>query len=408
MNKPGQPSVLIITSAFPRKQGEERDVFMLELCRRLASEVDLTVLVPHDKGFPSFEEYEGMQIYKHAQSPVNSARIAYGSGILPNIRKNRWLWFAVPYYFLFQLHSLRHLVRKKKISIINAHWLIPQGLTAAVYKRFFNRRIKLTVTIHGTDLLGLSKGLMGKLQRYVLKNCDHIITVSQSMKDILDASGFGNKVTVRSMGIDTTLFSPGKKCSALRQKYNIKGPMLLFVGAVIPAKGIETLIQAFSEVLNCIPDAKLMVVGEGNLTPAMKQRTGDLGIADSVIFTGPLPHSALPEYFATADVFVLPSHSEGFGLVVAEAMSCETLVIATEIPALSELIASGQTGFLVPVQDAKTLAAQIIHVLQNRESLHTIGANARKRVKLLYDWEVVIGEYRAILMKNEEGGMKNE
>lgn len=398
MDKDLRKNVLMVTSAFPRQQGEERDIFMLELCRRLAKEFEVTVLVPHDKGFPKREAYDGLRIYKHSQSPFNSARIAYGSGILPNIRKNKWLLFAVPFYFLFQLHCLRRIVRKEKITVINAHWLIPQGLTAVLYKRFFNRRIKVIVTVHGTDLLGLSKGFMGRVQRYVFKHSDRIITVSQPMKVILDTLGYGEKTKVRSMGIDTTQFSPEKKNPNIKKQYGISGPMLLFVGAVIVPKGIETLLRAMPEILKQTPDATLMVVGEGNLTSAMKQLAGDLGITPAVIFTGALPHSALPELFATADVFVLPSHSEGFGLVVAEAMSSGTIVVASALPALCGLIESGTTGFLVPAQDINALADQVVYVLQKRETLHTMGSNARKQVSMYYDWDMAAREYGSFFM----------
>lgn len=389
--------LLITTSAFPRRQGEQRDMFMLDLCRHLALTYEVFVLVPHDKGFPRKEEYEGMHIIKHPQSPFNAQRIAYGSGILPNIRKNKLLLFAVPFYFLYQLHYIRRIIRKEKIQLLNAHWLIPQGLTAVIYKRFFNRKIKLVVTVHGTDLLGLSKGLGGKLQRYVMKHSNRIITVSNAMKGILDASGCGEKTFVRSMGIDTQQFLPGKKKPDLRLKYRITGPFLLYVGAVIEPKGIRHLMQALPSVLKQFPEARLMVVGEGNLMSDMQQLAAGLNISSSVIFTGALSHNELPELFASADLFILPSLSEGFGLVVAEAMSSGTIVIASDLPALHDLVIPQKTGFFVPAGDSVALAEQINYVLQHRDELDVMRGEARQHIITGFSWEVVAREYAELL-----------
>jgi len=394
-----RPKLLVTTSAFPRRQGEQRDMFMLDLCRHLARTYEVFVLVPHDKGFSRKEEYEGMHIIKHPQSPFNAQRIAYGSGILPNIRKNKLLLFAVPFYFLYQLHYIRRIIRKEKIQLLNAHWLIPQGLTAVIYKRFFNRKIKLVVTVHGTDLLGLSKGLGGKLQRYVMKHCNRIITVSGAMKAILNAYGFGDKTFVRSMGIDTQQFLPAKRKPELRLKYGITGPFLLYVGAVIEPKGIRHLVQALPSVLKQFPEARLMVVGEGNLMGEMQQLATRLNISSSVVFTGSLPHSGLPELFASADMFVLPSMSEGFGLVVAEAMSSGTVVIASDLPALHDLIIPQKTGFFVPAGDSVALAEQVLYVLQQQDDLLEMRREARQHILTGFSWEVVAQEYAGLLNK---------
>ncbi len=389
--------ILVTTSAFPRKKGEQRDMFMLDLCRHLAKMFEVFVLVPHDKGFPSWEEYDGMHIIKHPQSPLNAVRIAYGSGILPNIRRNKWLLFGVPFYFLYQLFYIRHICRKENIQLVNAHWVIPQGLVAVLYKRFFCRKIKLVITIHGTDLLGLSRGIPGKLQRYSLRNCNQIIAVSSALKASLESAGFGNKTFVRSMGIDIRQFSPEFINQDIRNNYKISGPFLLFVGALIPRKDPETLIRALPAVLETYPNAKLMLIGDGNLLESLQRLILELNIAPSVIFTGELPYGKLPEYFATADVFILPTRMEGLGLVVAESMAAGTIVIASDISPIHDLITSEITGFFFPPGNSIALAKQILLVLKQMDSLSDLKIAARHHVISGFSWDKVVLEYAGYL-----------
>lgn len=399
MSENTRPRLLVLTSAFPRIQGEQRDMFMLELCKRLTEHYEVYVLVPHDKGFPKREEYDGMHIFKHPQTPFNTLRIAYGSGILPNIRRNPLLLLAVPFFFLYQLYYTRRLIRREKIGVINANWVIPQGLTAALYKRFFNRKIKLVITIHGTDLLGLSGTFLKRLQRFVLNQSDRIITVSNALKANVSEAGFGRKTFVRSMGIDTRQFSPEFQNRSLRQQYDIHGPLLLFVGALIPRKDPETLIRALPAVIREYPDVKLLMIGEGQLEEDLKRWVRELNISSSVIFTGALPYNALPAYFATADVFVLPTRMEGLGLVVAEAMASGTVTIASDLPVIHDLITHGENGFLVPPGNSELLADQMIFVLRNLLNFEDLRRSAREHVCRHFDWNIVASEYSSYISK---------
>jgi glycosyltransferase involved in cell wall biosynthesis len=394
-----RPGLLITTSAFPRREGEERDTFIRDLCLGLLGDFELTVLVPRDKGFPREEHYQGLHILKHAQSPFNLLRIAYGSGIMQNIRKNPLLLPVLPFYFLFQWMRLKSIVKKKNISIINAHWIIPQGLIAVWYKRVFNHKIKVITTVHGTDLHAWSRGLMSRLQNYVFRHSDAIITVSPSMKEMIEARGYGSKCYSRSMGVNTDMFSPSASNPRSAGLVHNHKPVLLFVGSLIEPKGIRVLLEAMPEVCAVFRDMLLVVVGDGILMHEMKNLCKDLSIEKNVVFTGALPHAELAGFYTNCDLFVLPSFSEGFGLVVAEAMACGARVLVSDLPATRTLVQHAENGLLAPVGDSGALSQMIIEILADTNNTGNIRNSARDLICEKYSWPVVCREYADILSK---------
>jgi D-inositol-3-phosphate glycosyltransferase len=167
-------------------------------------------------------------------------------------------------------------------------------------------------------------------------------------------------------GVDTDLFHPGSRDEARARIGAGNEPLLLYVGRIAPIKGLETLLDALARVRRgSLTGARLLIVGGEADEPAdgheadIRRRVDALGLRDVVRFVGAQRQEVLRDYYVAADVAVLPSYYESFGMVALEAMACGTPVIASRVGGLATTVRDGVTGFLVPDGDAAALAEQL-------------------------------------------------
>ena len=391
-------NVLVTTSTFPRWRNDPGPSFVFDLCRQLASHgLNITVLAPHAEGTQKLEVMEGIKVYRYQYLPAAMEGVSYDGGILARLRENKWGVWQVPFFLLAQLRSLGEIVRREKIDVIHAHWLIPQGLVAAVYKKFFNRRIKLVCTSHGSDLMALKGFLFDQMKKFVVRQTDHVTVVSHALKREVERLVPGAPIEVLPMGVDLKRFTPERYSGEIKRKYSVEGPFLLFVGRLSEEKGLEYLLNAMPQIIKSFPSVKLLVVGSGVLEDRLKMICVDLNIRERVVFVGALTHEALASYYATADVLIGPSLREGFGLVFAEALACECAVVASDLPGIVDIIRDGKTGFLVRPADSRGIADQVTRLLADKSSAKTVARQGRQYVTEHFSWDMVGGEYARLL-----------
>ncbi|MDQ3945268.1 MAG: glycosyltransferase [Actinomycetota bacterium] len=190
------------------------------------------------------------------------------------------------------------------------------------------------------------------------------------------------RVEVLPPGVDHRLFSPGDRRLARARLGHPGDRVVLFVGRVQPLKGLELAVESLAETDG---DSVLWVVGgpSGAEGPAelarVKARAGDLGVAGRVLFLPPVPHSRLVDYYRAADVVVVPSRSESFGLVALEAAACGTPVVAAAVGGLTAIVEDGVTGFLVEGRDPLEWATAVSLLLDDPELATAMGAGAAVR-----------------------------
>ena len=187
------------------------------------------------------------------------------------------------------------------------------------------------------------------------------------------------RVEVLPPGVDHRLFSPGDRAPARARLGHPGDRVMLFVGRVQPLKGLELAVECLAEAAG---DAVLWVVGgpSGADGPAeldrAKARAGDLGVAERVLFLPPVPHHRLVDYYRAADVVVVPSRSESFGLVALEAAACGTPVVASAVGGLPAIVEDGVTGFLVEGRDPLDWGTPVSLLLDDPELAQAMGARA--------------------------------
>lgn len=194
-------------------------------------------------------------------------------------------------------------------------------------------------------------------------------------------------------GVDTSKFQPGRDGSEVRQRHRIPADagLVLFVGALDRAhhfKGVPHLLATLPAIRE--RNAVLLIVGDGDQRTSFAQLANQLGIADRVRFAGAVQHRNLAEYYAAADVVVLPSFPpESFGLVLIEAMACGKPVVAQDIPGVRAVVDHGANGFLVTPSDEADLAAKVNGLLADPGQRTRMGAAGRSKVERQYEWRTI-------------------
>jgi glycosyltransferase involved in cell wall biosynthesis len=390
-----RPRLLVLTSTFPRWAGDREPPFVFELSRRLAADFEVHVLAPHAPGAQREETLDGLVVHRFRYAPQRLQQLAYEGGILARLRERRWRLALVPCLLVGQWWALRRLLRQQRFDVLHAHWLIPQGLIAALA----GRGLPLLCTSHGGDLFGLRGRLLTLLKRAVLARCDGVTVVSTAMRDEVARIAPGTAVDVIPMGTDLAgCFTPAPEVA--RQADSI-----VFAGRLVEKKGVRHLLDAVAQLHRQGRAVRLQIAGSGPELAALRAQAQRLGIADSVQFLGAVDHAELATWFRRAALAVVPSvvaadgDQEGFGLVIVEAMGCGCPVIASRLPAIDDIARDGETALLVPPGDAPALAQAIAAVLDDPAAAARRAATARTQALARFDWQPITERYAAVLSR---------
>ena len=395
----------MLTSTLPRWDGDSEPRFVLDLARHLGADFDVEIIAPHSLGAAGSEVLEGVPVTRFRYWIPRWQSVAYEGGISWRLRENPLRLFQVPYFLCgLAWHVFRRLRSEPRIELVHSHWIIPQGLVAVLVRGLVGRRVPVVCTSHGGDLFGLQGRGWNILKRWVLRHCDAVTVVSSAMAERVRKITGGIEATAIPMGTDLRgLFTPPSepRMPPLNR--------LIFVGRLVEKKGVSYLLEAMKIVVNRHPTVKLEVVGHGPLRAELESQTERLGLAKSVKFSGPVPHSKLPERYRQADIAVFPfieaagGDQEGFGLVMVEAMGCGCVVIASALPAVRDVIRDGETGTLVASADAEGLAASINEALEAPEARLERASHGRVYVCAHFDWTASSAGFASLYTRLIEG-----
>src|SRR3989344_5299190 len=387
--------VLVLTSTFPRWKKDITPPFVFELESRLAKDFDIYILAPHYEGAKKYEINNNLKIYRFQYFwPAKLQKLCYGGGILPRLNKNKLLVLQIFPFLLSELIWAIRIIKKEKIQLIHAHWLIPQGFVAVLINKM--HKIPYIVTAHGGDIYGFRSEIFIRLKKFILNNAKIITVVSNTLKrDLLNKINPTFNIKVISMGVDTILFHPNRYSPTIKEKYVIRGPFLLFVGSLVEKKGVKYILLAMSKILIKYPTAKLIIIGDGEERESLKNLANKLSIRSQISFLGAIPNNKLPPFYATADLFISPSiitdngDREGLPVTFLEASFSGFIPRGTNVGEISEIIKDGASGFIVKQKDASEIAARVITLLKNQDLRSKLSKNARKATINKYSWSII-------------------
>jgi len=397
-------TVLMLTSSYPRDREDSAGIFLRHMAEGLARRgVAVHVLAPAAEQAGSSVE-GGVVVHRFRYLPSPLRNLAYGSGILSNLKRLPWLWAEVPFFILMMTVSLFRLLRKERPHLVHAHWLIPQGLIAVLAKLFY--KVPVVSTAHGSDVFALRGRAFDRLRQYVLRQSDAWTANSLATAEAVGERTLLPTPNILPMGVDIRPFQGGRATN-LRATLPENEFLLLFVGRLVEQKGVEHLLQAMA----LLPEGlrartNLWVVGDGQDRGRLEQQAQALAIDGKVRFWGHVSNDRLPDFYATADLFVAPSGgAEGQGLVLSEASASRLCVLATRAGATQEIVRDGITGVLVQPHQPQELADAIATLLSDKPLRDKLAENALARVKQLYDVENTAREfetlYRTILARRQ-------
>jgi glycosyltransferase involved in cell wall biosynthesis len=219
------------------------------------------------------------------------------------------------------------------------------------------------IKVHGSDILRLSLyPRRGRGTVEALHGAAAIVVVSQDLKERVVELGVNpQRIQVIYDGVDSARFHPGPQAEArarLAGELQAQGPVVLYVGNLVPVKGLEVLIEALARLTSLGVDYQGFLIGQGPLRSRLEHQIARRGLGGRVHLLGSRPHDRLPDWYRAADLLVLPSYSEGVPTVLLEAAACGTPFVATRVGGIPEIAHLG-TSRLIRAGDAEALAQAI-------------------------------------------------
>jgi glycosyltransferase involved in cell wall biosynthesis len=390
----GKHVVLVLASTYPRWPGDPEPGFVHELCRRLTDRFDVVAVVPDAPGAQPSGVLDGVEVIRYRYAPRRLQTLVNNGGIANNLRRFPWKWLLMVTFVIGQYAAARAVLRRRRIDVIHAHWLLPQGLVA----RLVRGRVPMMVTSHGGDLFGLRGKLLTRLKRAVAAESSAMTVVSSAMRD--EAARIGLKppeVKVLPMGVDLRQrFVPDASIAR-------DSDMILAVGRLVPKKGLCQLLDAMPRVSRERPQVRLEIVGFGPEEATLRAQAVRLGIAQRVHFRGAVPQAELPTLYRRAGLLAAPfirdeaGDQEGLPVVLMEAIGCGCPVVVGDVAGVEDLLGDAKHEVCVDPRDTPALAGAILAVLADPVSAAECSARIRDAAGARVDWGHVAARYGDLL-----------
>lgn len=362
-----RPRVLILASTFPARQGDGTPEFVGDLASEVARYADVLIVVPAVRGAADEEAYRGTTVSRFRYFPAPWQDLAEGA-IYENLRTKPSRALQVLPFFVAEWYATRRAVREFRPDVVHAHWIIPQGLVSLLAAR----RIPTLLTTLGGDLYALDRWPVNRVMSRIVKHARGVTVMNEDMRSrVVRLGAESERVHVMPMGADLSGIRPAVH-------HGNRAVRLLFVGRLVPKKGLAVLLNA----LHRVPESvawRLTVVGSGPLREELEGAAADLPVE----FVGAMSKKQLRDAYADADVIITPSvpaesgDQDGLPVAMLEAMCAGLPVIASDLPGINEVVVDQQNGILVQPGDSAALASAITRLAEDPELRSAFGSAAR-------------------------------
>ena len=295
-------------------------------------------------------------------------------------------------YTLALASKMAEVARMKRLEILHAHYAIPFGAAALLAKEVVaDMPLKVVMTLHGTDITLVGNNASFRpMTKLAIEKADGVTVVSEFLKqETYRQFGVKRDLEVIYNFIDPHRHATGPLCENLKKDKKV----LMHISNFRPVKRIRDVIAIFSRVAAVI-DARLILAGDGPEAPVARQLAEELGVSDRVTFVGVV--DTVASLLACADLFLLPSETESFGLAALEAMASGVPVITTDVGGLPEVVEDGLTGYLAPVGDVERMAEYAISLLRDEKEWERFSQAARDRAAARFDYRTIVPKYEAL------------
>lgn len=286
--------------------------------------------------------------------------------------------FDHPPYSLALTVAMHNTAVKHDLDLIHAHYAVPHATSAWMAKEMVGRPdFCVVTTLHGTDitLVGQDPSYQS-ITQFSIQKSDGVTAVSEYLRretvEHFDVTA--DRIDVIPNFVDLNLYKRDAHPCHRSRLSETGESIIMHISNFRPVKRVDDAVRVFARIAREIP-ARLVLIGDGPERGRVQQTAEEEGVAERVTFLG--KQESVAEILACADLFLLPSATESFGLVALEAMSCGVPVVATNVGGLPEVIPAGEAGFLADIGDVDTMAQQGLSILRDRERWRTMSAAAR-------------------------------
>jgi N-acetyl-alpha-D-glucosaminyl L-malate synthase BshA len=284
------------------------------------------------------------------------------------------------------------------LDVVHVHYAVPHLAGALLARDMLGvgSGLRVVATLHGTDVTRVGgDGRLAPALAHLLARCDAVTAVSQSLRAAAyRAFGFGTPIRVIHNFVDLGEYRRGVSAEARAALVRPGERLLLHISNFRPVKRVDDAVRVLAQVRRRLP-ARLVLVGDGPERPAAERLARSLGLGDAVAFLG--TQNRVIDFLSAADVLLLPSSEESFGLVALEAMACELPVVASRVGGLRELVADGESGLLCrPEAVVPEMAHHVLRVLADPELHRALAAAGRRRAEQLFGAPAVVRRYECL------------
>lgn len=401
--------ILITTSTLPVTPDDPVPAFVRDQVLALKKqhpELDIHVLAPHNaysntKDKTPYEHYTEYRF--HYFWPFRLELLA-GRGIAPTLKAKPWLYFVVPFLFLFEMIATYRFAKRIKPDMLYVHWFTPQAITAAPVAR--KLQIPLVFTTHASDVTVLKKipgarALVEKVCRTAVRYTAVSEQTAQRLRYFWQEDFtpiLEKKLSIIPMGTDVTELP---KSTAEVTEYQGKR-VILFVGRLVERKGVFDLIKAYKQVRNTSPDTVLVIAGDGQDKERLALAATSEGLADVVLFPGYVTGQTKADLLARADILCLPSiiqgaHAEGLPVVFMEGLAAGKIIVASNVSGAQEYLVNATSGFVYPERDVDALASSLISALSMHAQEQKSMQAAARELADNFSWPKVAEAHYTVL-----------
>ncbi len=361
--------VTMVTPIFPIPAQPYRGHSEYEIVLALSKRADVNVICP----FPRYPKwFQPRYDHRHpdlSYSPPGVTTRYFEYPALPGVTRCVNGLVCAKY--------LEPYLRESAPDVACNFWLYPEGYATVAAARKLG--IPAVVGSIGSDLNRFADPVSRWLTRLAMNRASYVVTKSEHLRQrALDMGVSAAKVRTIRNGCNPSVFHLGNRSAARAQLgVDSKAELVLFVGRLDTAKGIEELLEAFASLVDRRPNLRLAFVGDGPGGEHLRSKARHLALGDLIILNGPCSSQEVADWLAAANVLALPSYNEGYPNVVIEALSCGRPVIATNVGGILELV-NEECGILIAPRDSRALAGAIENAMDRRWDEHSISEQFRR------------------------------
>jgi N-acetyl-alpha-D-glucosaminyl L-malate synthase BshA len=311
------------------------------------------------------------------------------------VEVNDYYVFRYPPYDLSLASKMAQVAKMQDLDLLHVHYAVPHALCAYLAKQMVGDHLRTVTTLHGTDITVLAQDESLKdMIRLGINQSDAVTAVSndliQETRDLLDID---KRIDLTYNFVDKRIYYP-RDCASLRCDFVGKGEkILMHISNFRPVKRMSDVVDIFAKVVQEVP-SRLLLVGEGPDLPKIQQKVRSMGLENKVHFLG--KQDDVAHVISIADLMLLPSEKESFGLVALEAMACGVPTIGSFAGGIPELVSHGETGYLSPIGDTEDMAHNAIKLLTNEQLYKQFREACLFRARNQFGSELITSEYERI------------